>query len=83
MMKDIFLRVYQRPLLMEQQSYAQEAPNEEQEEEQYQQYPYNHMNPIGEDEELEEEEDEDEVVKHQQDPEGVELVGDEAEDDYQ
>lgn len=58
MMKDIFLRVYQRPLLMEietikgQQRLMGEGEGA-QEEEEKQPYEYNEMNPIGEVDEIE------------------------------
>ncbi|CAK61850.1 unnamed protein product (macronuclear) [Paramecium tetraurelia] len=70
MMKEIFVRVYQRPLLMEvEAAKSQQQPQEEQE----QQEQFDYMNPIGE-QEVEESE-----RISQQDPEGVDQVGEQAE----
>ncbi|CAD8123367.1 unnamed protein product [Paramecium sonneborni] len=70
MMKEIFVRVYQRPLLMEvEAAKSQQQPQEEQE----QQEQFDYMNPIGE-QDVEESE-----RISQQDPEGVDQVGEQAE----
>ncbi|KAM3143741.1 hypothetical protein pb186bvf_004237 [Paramecium bursaria] len=69
MMKEIFVRVYQRPLLMELESMKSEAFQQQEQDEEQQ--PYD-MNPIGE---QEEEEDQTEA----EDPEGVDQVGEQAE----